>query len=259
MREGSFAATAPVDRGRERCAPRARRWERRPPRRRSRPRSAAAGCFPPSRGPQPLAPRRARRPGTRTSPGRRSTRTPATTWPGSRAWGATRWCIPTSGATAATESPTPPSAGTSAGGGWRVTAYPGESDFGRAPIPPGAPVEGGSDRHVLILQRQRCDLFELFDAHYVGGPGHRWRAASTARFDLRSRGLREDGWTSADAAGLPILPGLVRHGEVRPGPRPPRDPGHLRRDPPRLHPSRHPLRLEPMPSRTCRRWGFACG
>ena len=99
----------------------------------------------------------------------------------------------------------------------RVTAYPGESDFGRAPIPPGAPVESGSDRHVLVLQRQRCDLFELFDARYVGGPGHRWRAASTARFDLRSRGLREDGWTSADAAGLPILPGLVRPGEVRRG------------------------------------------
>ena len=99
----------------------------------------------------------------------------------------------------------------------RVTAYPGESDFGRAPIPPRAPVESGSDRHVLVLQRQRCDLFELFDAHHVGGPRHRWRAASTARFDLRSRGLREDGWTSADAAGLPILPGLVRPGEVRRG------------------------------------------
>jgi hypothetical protein len=99
----------------------------------------------------------------------------------------------------------------------KVTAYPGESDFGRAPIPPGAPVENGSDRHVLVLQRHRCDLFEMFDSRYVGGPGHRWRAASTARFDLRSKRLRNEGWTSADAAGLPILPGLVRYDEVRRG------------------------------------------
>ena len=98
-----------------------------------------------------------------------------------------------------------------------VTGYPAESDFGRAPIPRRAPVENGSDRHVLVLQRHRCDLFEMFDARYVGGPGHRWNAGSTARFDLRSRRLREDGWTSADAAGLPILPGLVRYGEVRAG------------------------------------------
>jgi hypothetical protein len=99
----------------------------------------------------------------------------------------------------------------------RVTGYPEESDFGWAPIPAGAPIEGGSDRHVLVLQRQRCQLFELFDASYVGGPGHRWRAGSTARFDLRSGRLRPDGWTSADAAGLPILPGLVRPGEVERG------------------------------------------
>jgi hypothetical protein len=98
-----------------------------------------------------------------------------------------------------------------------VNGYPDESDFGLAPVPPNAPIENGSDRHVLVLQRHRCDLFELFDAHYAGGPGHRWRAGSTARFDLRSRRLRDDGWTSADAAGLPILPGLVRYGEVRRG------------------------------------------
>ena len=98
-----------------------------------------------------------------------------------------------------------------------VTGYPDESDFGRAPIPPNAPIESGSDRHVLVLQRHRCDLFEMFDARFVGGPGNRWRASSTARFDLRSSGLRDDGWTSADAAGLPILPGLVRYGEVRRG------------------------------------------
>ncbi len=98
-----------------------------------------------------------------------------------------------------------------------VTGYPDQSDFGLAPIPPGAPVENGSDRHVLVLQRGQCDLFEMFAAHYVGGTGHRWNAGSTARFDLRSTRLRDDGWTSADAAGLPILPGLVRHGEVKNG------------------------------------------
>jgi hypothetical protein len=99
----------------------------------------------------------------------------------------------------------------------RVTSYPDESDFGLAPIPPTAPVENGSDRHVLVLQRQRCNMFEMFAAHYVGGAGHRWTAGSTARFDLRSSRRRPDGWTSADAAGLPILPGLVRYGEVRRG------------------------------------------
>jgi hypothetical protein len=99
----------------------------------------------------------------------------------------------------------------------KVTSYPAESDFGPAPIPANAPVEGGSDRHVLVLQRHSCDLFEMFGAHYLGGSGHRWSAASTARFDLGAAGLRHDGWTSADAAGLPILPGLVRYGEVNRG------------------------------------------
>jgi len=98
-----------------------------------------------------------------------------------------------------------------------VTAYPDQSDFGLAPIPPSAPVEYGSDRHVLVLQRGRCDLFELFAAHYAGGTGHRWNAGSTARFDLGSNRLRPNGWTSADAAGLPILAGLVRYGEVKRG------------------------------------------
>ncbi len=99
----------------------------------------------------------------------------------------------------------------------KVTDYPSQSDFGRAPIPRRAPIENGSDRHVLVLQRHRCDLFEMFAAHYVGGRGHRWRASSTARFDLRSPRLRKAGWTSADAAGLPLLPGLVRYGEVHRG------------------------------------------
>jgi hypothetical protein len=99
----------------------------------------------------------------------------------------------------------------------KVTGYADESDFGRAPIPADAPVENGSDRHVLVLQRQRCELFEIFAARYVGGRGHRWKAGSTARFDLRAGRLRHDGRTSADAAGLPILPGLVRPGEVQRG------------------------------------------
>lgn len=99
----------------------------------------------------------------------------------------------------------------------KVTAYPDQSDFGLAPIPPSAPVEYGSDRHVLVLQRGRCDLFELFAAHYAGGTGHRWNAGSTAHFDLGSNRLRREGWTSADAAGLPILAGLVRYGEVKRG------------------------------------------
>jgi hypothetical protein len=99
----------------------------------------------------------------------------------------------------------------------RVIGYPDESDFGLAPIPANAPVEGGSDRHVLVLQRQKCLLFELFAAHYAGGSGHRWTASSTARFNLGSPRRRHEGWTSADAAGLPILPGLVRYGEVAEG------------------------------------------
>ena len=70
---------------------------------------------------------------------------------------------------------------------------------------------------MLVLQRRRCDLFEMYAAHYVGGHGHRWNAGSTARFNLRSTRLRHDGWTSADAAGLPILAGLVRYGEVHRG------------------------------------------
>ncbi len=98
-----------------------------------------------------------------------------------------------------------------------VTGYPDQSDFGRAPIPANAPVENGSDRHVLVLQRHRCDLFEMYAAHHVGGHGHRWNAGSTARFNLHSTRLRHDGWTSADAAGLSILAGLVRPGEVRRG------------------------------------------
>jgi hypothetical protein len=92
-----------------------------------------------------------------------------------------------------------------------------ESDPGPYPIPPDAPIEGGSssdgDRHVLVVDDHACRLYELFDAHPMDG-GRAWQAGSGAVFDLRSNALRPDGWTSADAAGLPIFPGLIRYDEV---------------------------------------------
>ncbi|HEX6658237.1 MAG TPA: hypothetical protein VF065_09160 [Ilumatobacter sp.] len=98
------------------------------------------------------------------------------------------------------------------------TAYGDESDPGPFPVPLDAPVEGGAgsngDRHVLVLRADTCDLFELYHAFPSGGG---WEADSGARFDLRSNALRPLGWTSADAAGLPILPGLVRYEEVAAG------------------------------------------
>lgn len=98
--------------------------------------------------------------------------------------------------------------------------YVGESNRGRYPIAPDAPIEGGSaaggDRHILIVDRSACRLYELFDAHPIDG-GRAWRAGSGASWDLRSNRLRRKGWTSADAAGLPILPGLARYAEVAAG------------------------------------------
>lgn len=89
-----------------------------------------------------------------------------------------------------------------------------ESDPGPYPIPPGAPVEAGSDRHVLVLRQGECKLYELYHAA-AAGPG--WTADSGAVWDLRSNALRPEGWTSADAAGLPILPGLARYDELAAG------------------------------------------
>jgi hypothetical protein len=95
--------------------------------------------------------------------------------------------------------------------------YASESDPGPYPIPPGAPIEGGSnssgDRHVLVVDADARKLYELFDAEPVNN-GASWTAGSGAIFDLNSNALRPAGWTSADAAGLPILPGLVRYDEV---------------------------------------------
>jgi hypothetical protein len=97
--------------------------------------------------------------------------------------------------------------------------YADESDPGPYPIPPSAPIEGGGDaggdRHVLVVEQGSCRLHELFAA-YRQADGS-WRAGSGAVWDLRSNALRPDGWTSADAAGLPILPGLVRREEVESG------------------------------------------
>ncbi|HET9249486.1 MAG TPA: hypothetical protein VFP13_06050, partial [Actinomycetota bacterium] len=89
-----------------------------------------------------------------------------------------------------------------------------ESDRGPYPFDDRTPVEGGSDRHVLIVERGTCKLYELFDASW--NDGHP-RAGSGAVFDLDANRLRPETWTSADAAGLAILPGLVRWDEVKAG------------------------------------------
>ncbi|MEA2311298.1 MAG: hypothetical protein QOE28_1266 [Solirubrobacteraceae bacterium] len=92
--------------------------------------------------------------------------------------------------------------------------YADESDRIRYPIPRHVHIEGGGDRHALLLDRARCRLSELYALR--GGPGA-WRAGSGATWNLRSKRLRPAGWTSADAAGLPILPLLARYGEVKRG------------------------------------------
>jgi hypothetical protein len=95
--------------------------------------------------------------------------------------------------------------------------YKDESDAGPYPIPADAPIEGGKDakgdRHVLVLDRDNWKLYETYSSYPLDG-GKRWKADSGAIFDLNSNKLRPAGWTSSDAAGLPILPGLVRWDEV---------------------------------------------
>jgi hypothetical protein len=101
------------------------------------------------------------------------------------------------------------------------TAYGSESDRGPFPIPVGAPVEGGAhsdgDRHVLVVDRSSCILYELYRGFVQRGGGPHWNADSGVKWDLRSTALRPDSWTSADAAGLPIFPGLVRYDEATSG------------------------------------------
>jgi hypothetical protein len=98
--------------------------------------------------------------------------------------------------------------------------YASESDRGPYPLPRGVPIEGGyrssGDRHVIVVDRSSCKDYELFAAYPHDG-GRRWTAGSGAIFNLRSDHLRPAGFTSADAAGLPILPGLARYDEVARG------------------------------------------
>ncbi len=103
----------------------------------------------------------------------------------------------------------------------QYTAYGEESDPGPFPIPASAPVEGGAhsdgDRHVIVVDRASCVLYELYRAFPVGGRHPHWNADSGAEWNLRSAALRPDSWTSADAAGLPIFPGLARYDEASSG------------------------------------------
>ncbi len=97
--------------------------------------------------------------------------------------------------------------------------YASESDPGPYPFPHNAPIEGGrqstGDRHVLVIQQGSCGLYETFASYPQ--PDGSWQAGSGAHWDLTSNALRPADWTSADAAGLPILPGLVRYNEVATG------------------------------------------
>lgn len=101
--------------------------------------------------------------------------------------------------------------------------YADESDPGPYPIPPDAPIEGvpdwdpdyDGDRHILVIDRDNCLLYETFYS-WPNNDGS-WSAGSGAVFDLQSNALRPDGWTSADAAGLPVFPGLIRYDEMAAG------------------------------------------
>jgi len=92
--------------------------------------------------------------------------------------------------------------------------YPEESDAGPYPIPQSPAIEYGSDHHILTIDTDNCRLYELYDAWKTDGA---WFAGSGAIWDLNSNALRPDGWTSADAAGLSMFPGLVRYEEVAAG------------------------------------------
>ena len=97
------------------------------------------------------------------------------------------------------------------------TSWPEQSDPGPYPVPPNAPIEGGTsssgDRHVLVVDRDNWKLYELYSA-FPQNNGASWNAASGALWNFNSNKLRPETWTSADAAGLPIFPGLVRRDEV---------------------------------------------
>lgn len=107
-----------------------------------------------------------------------------------------------------------------------VIDYPGESDLAMAPFPANAPIEDSpadcsgwpdnyvGDAHVLVIDRKTCMLYETFNTHRCNG---KWNASSETIWDLTQFEKRPYGWTSADAAGLPVLPGLVRYDEVASG------------------------------------------
>lgn len=92
--------------------------------------------------------------------------------------------------------------------------YADESDDVGYPIPASPLIEGGSDAHLIMIDTSTCKLYELFAAHKVSG---KWHAGSGAVWSLRSNAVRPAGWTSADAAGLPIFPGLARYDQVATG------------------------------------------
>jgi hypothetical protein len=92
--------------------------------------------------------------------------------------------------------------------------YPDESDAGPYPIPENPKREYGSDHHILIVDTDSCILYETYDTSLENG---QWSGGSGAIWDLNSNALRPAGWTSADAAGLPIFPGLVRYDEIDAG------------------------------------------
>jgi len=110
--------------------------------------------------------------------------------------------------------------GTQALANINFTAYGDESDSGPMPVPTNAPIEGDpnpgtGDRHVLVLDNANCFIYEM-DASYPNNDGS-WNADSAAVWDLTADGQRPYTWTSADAAGLPIFPGLIRYDEVAAG------------------------------------------
>ena len=139
--------------------------------------------------------------------------------------------------------------------------YADESDKGPYPIPSNVPIEGypnsgNGDRHALIVDRSTCKLYELYALRRAGGG---WAAGSGAIWNLRSNALRPAGWTSADAAGLPILPGLARLARGRGRPDRPRAPIHGVAHPQYLHLPGAPRGEQLVGSRRCRRWGCASG
>ena len=133
--------------------------------------------------------------------------------------------------------------------------YADESDQVGYPIPKRVHIEGGSDHHALLLDRDACRLYELGGLEQQGG---RWHAWAGATWSLRSNRVRPAGWTSADAAGLPIFPGLARYDEAQARRDRPRAPLHRPADAPRLRLPGPPLRELRSPTRTCRRWACAC-